>query len=273
MTPILIGPKGFVTCGVEQIYYESYGEGEPIVLCHGKGGNHAIWYQQIPNLAQSYRVITWDQRGFGRSTNVTMQSSPTVAVDDLFAIMDALDVERAHLVGQSMGGWAVLGAALQKPARVLSLTLANSIAGITTPEIALMYEHILAQRLVQQPVTHLSMEGHAVLAEQTVEENLTRAFLYEQIGKSHGPAPVTMSLLLKRTCFDSTEVAKLIVPTLFITGEFDIIFPPKMIQLAAACMQQAEVVEIPCADHSPYFETPQVWNTTLRNFLSRVSEA
>lgn len=271
MTSIQIGPKGFVDCDGEQIYYECYGDGVPIVLCHGKGGNHAIWYQQVPHLARDFRVVTWDQRGFGRSTNHTEQSSPQVAVSDLIAVMDTLGIEQAHLVGQSMGGWAVLGAALKHPEKVLSLILANSVAGITTPEIAQMYQKLALRRLNKTPTMYLSMDGHAVIESQTVEQNLTRAFLYDQIGKSHGDAPVNMSLLLIRTIFEPATLASLSVPTLFITGERDSTFPPDMIRLAAACVPNAKVVEIPEADHSPYFETPAAWNATVRAFLKGIS--
>ena len=58
------GTQGFFTSENESIYDENYGTRETVILCHGLGGNHTIWYQQVPVLTQRYRVITWDQRGF-----------------------------------------------------------------------------------------------------------------------------------------------------------------------------------------------------------------
>jgi len=104
--------SGFMEYEGEQIYYEVTGTGPPVILSHGLGGNHAIWYQQVPALSQDYQVITWDQRGFGRSTNTGGNASPLTAVRDLKALMDHLKIEKAHLIGQSMGGWAVMGFAL-----------------------------------------------------------------------------------------------------------------------------------------------------------------
>ena len=75
-----------------------------MVLSRGSGGNHAVWYQQVPS--QKYRVVTWDQRGFGRSTDVNKHAGPGPAVEDLKTLLDHLGITRAHLVGQSMGGWA-----------------------------------------------------------------------------------------------------------------------------------------------------------------------
>lgn len=126
--------SGMVKVDGEQIYFESVGTGETVVLSHGNGGTHAVWFQQVVVLGQKYGVVTWDQRGYGRSTNVNKQAGPERAVEDLRALLDHLGISSAHLVGQSMGGWAVMGFALKYPARVRSIVLADTIAGVFTPE-------------------------------------------------------------------------------------------------------------------------------------------
>ncbi|MGH9028936.1 MAG: alpha/beta fold hydrolase, partial [Acidimicrobiales bacterium] len=62
--------------GGERIYFESLGEGDPVVLSHGLGGNHGCWWRVAPALAESHRVVTWDQRGFGNSTRRTGRYGP-----------------------------------------------------------------------------------------------------------------------------------------------------------------------------------------------------
>src|SRR5689334_13474729 len=109
---------GFVSSDGEEIYYESTGEGETILFCHGLGGNHANWFQQVPFFAGSYRCITWDQRGFGCSTNRGGEVSPARAVRDLKRLVDEPGLAPFHLIGQSMGGWAAVGFALAYPERV-----------------------------------------------------------------------------------------------------------------------------------------------------------
>src|SRR3954468_114284 len=117
---------GFVDHDGERIYYEVVGEGGvPLVLSHGAGGNHAVWYQQVAPFAVDRTVVTWDHRGYGRSTDRADRSGPEVAVGDLLAVLDALGIERADLVGQSMGGWTVVGAALARPGLARSLVLAD----------------------------------------------------------------------------------------------------------------------------------------------------
>ena len=99
----------------EEIYWELIRDAEEgqsdnrpvVVLSHGAGGSHAVWYQQVPQIGERYRVVTWDSRGFGNSTNNTGQLAPQSAANDLAAILDELEISEAHLVGQSMGGWHV----------------------------------------------------------------------------------------------------------------------------------------------------------------------
>ena len=87
--------SGFLPRGADRLYYETAGEGEVVVLCHGYGGNHAVWFQQLPSLAERYRVVTWDQRGFGRSSDRTGSAGPDAAAADLAALLDHLGVPRA----------------------------------------------------------------------------------------------------------------------------------------------------------------------------------
>ncbi|MFK7805671.1 MAG: alpha/beta fold hydrolase [Anaerolineae bacterium] len=267
MKPILIGAQGFFEKEGESIYFESYGEGETIVLCHGKGGNHAIWFQQVPILAQHYHVVTWDQRGFGRSSNRANMAGPQAAAEDLQALLDHLKVDQAHLVGQSMGGWAVLESTLRWPERTQTLILADTLAGLSTPEIAAEYEMSRAKRYAKPAATHLSMDGHAIITADSAEQNMIRAFLYNQIGRSNGLPPADAGQLIQRKTYDPEQIQAMKTPTLFIVGEKDSIFPPAMIRQAAALVPNSQVVEIREADHSPYFETPEQWNETVINFI------
>ena len=99
----------------ESLYVEVLGEGGvPLVLSHGLGGNHAVWTHQATHFARDRTVVLWDHRGFGRSTDHADRTGPSVAAADLLVILDHLGIERADLVGQSMGGWTSLGAALAR---------------------------------------------------------------------------------------------------------------------------------------------------------------
>lgn len=258
------GPQGFFTSENESLYFESYGEGASVVLCHGLGGNHAIWYQQVPVLARHYRVVTWDQRGFARSSNHTGNAGPMAAVRDVKALLDHLEIESAHLIGQSMGGWAVMGFALGHPERTRSLVLADTIAGIYTMGIADAFDAAIKAR--PSPQT-LPFGRHPAIGSQLTQHNLAQAFLYSQIGSIAEPPPADMLSLLRNTAYPLESVAKLETAALFVVGSNDPYFSPAAIREAAAHLPTARVVEIPDTGHSPYFEVPALWNEAVLEFL------
>lgn len=258
------GPQGFFESENESLYFESYGEGAPVILCHGLGGNHAIWYQQVPVLARHYHVVTWDQRGFARSSNHSINAGPMTAAKDLKALLDHLEIESAHLIGQSMGGWAVLGFAIDQPERTQSLVLADTIAGIYTPGITSAFDAALKARPSPQD---LPFGRHPAIGIQLTQSKLHQAFLYSQIGSIAEPPPADMATLLRNTAYPLESVGRLEIPTLFIVGSNDPYFSPATIAEAAAQIRNAHVVEIPDAGHSPYFETPLLWNEAVLKFL------
>jgi reactive intermediate/imine deaminase len=152
----------------ERLYYEVTGEGEPIIFSHGLGGNHAVWYQQVADLAFDFQVVTWDQRGFGQSTNVNDEAGPDAFARDLGVLMDHLGIESAHLVGQSMGGWTVMAFALDQPERTRSLTFADTIAGIYTPRIEAAFDAYIRSMLAGGEPAHLG--NHPALGAQLARE-------------------------------------------------------------------------------------------------------
>src|SRR5882762_9342598 len=86
-----------------RVYYETHGSGPAIMLIHGSGGNHAAWWQQVPSLSRFFTVILIDLRGFGLSDPIEGGSDTLDFVDDILAVLDAAQVERSVLLGQSIG--------------------------------------------------------------------------------------------------------------------------------------------------------------------------
>jgi 3-oxoadipate enol-lactonase len=248
----------------DEIYFETVGEpGAPVVvLGHGAGGNHAIWYQQVPVFAPDYFVVTWDQRGFGLSTNRHGNANPRTATADLLAILDQLGVERAHIVGQSLGGWAALGFAVGHADRVRSLVLADTIAGVAIPDW--WKAAVQAQR--DGPF------NHPALSDRFCRDNPARAHLYLQIGglkRDANPDQLAVLRGLRDVTFGDGELSGYDVPTMFIVGTEDEIFSPATIADAAARVPGARVEAIAGAGHSPYFEQPEAWNALVLDFWTR----
>jgi pimeloyl-ACP methyl ester carboxylesterase len=116
-----------------KIHYVEAGTGPVVVLLHGLGGSTASWAFNVSALAQKYRVIVPDQIGFGRSDKPTINYRVATYVDFLDKFLDELKVERASLVGNSMGGWIAAAYAVAHPARVDKLVLADA-AGFAPPK-------------------------------------------------------------------------------------------------------------------------------------------
>ena len=125
---------GRLEIGKFSLYYERVGAGAPIVFLHGLGGNHLSWWQQVPYFMRSFECVTVDQRGFGLSPDPDGLFNRAHA-SDLGALLDHLKIDKAVLIGQSMGGWTIVGYALDHPERVAAMVMADTPGGIFTPEM------------------------------------------------------------------------------------------------------------------------------------------
>ncbi|EQD51796.1 alpha/beta hydrolase fold protein [mine drainage metagenome] len=159
----------------------------PLVLSHGAGGNHAVWYQQVAPFARGRAVVIWDHRGYGRSSDRAGRSGPAVATGDLLAILDHLGVERADLVGQSMGGWTTVGAALARPGLARSLVLSDTLGGFSSGAI----DAALAQprRVPSAPADLLG--SHPALDPAFSTREPERAHLYQALGRMGSADPAS----------------------------------------------------------------------------------
>lgn len=116
--------SGYVQVGGGKLYYEIAGEGETVVLAHAGFVDSGMWDGQWQALAEQYRVIRFDIRGYGKSDVAT---GPVCRREDLYQVLTALDVERAHLVGCSLGGEHVIDFALEHPEMVASLVIVSAV--------------------------------------------------------------------------------------------------------------------------------------------------
>ena len=247
------------------LYYEVHGPAlgtaPVIVFAHGAGGNHLSWWQQVPHFRDRYTCVTFDHRGFAFSRDTARPEGWQGLADDLRGLLDALEIEQANLVAQSMGGWSCLGAAWRWPERVLKLVMADTHGGLVAPGIAWP----LAERATVP-------EGvHPACGERMAREQPAAHFLYEQVaGLTVPPRPLRdVSATMNAAPVPSHEdAAKMTLPILFIAGEEDIVIPPPVVAGAAACFPNARLERVPAAGHSVYFERPARVNELVAAFLA-----
>ena len=265
----LSGAAGFLAHDGEHLYYEVVGEGHvPLVLCHGAGGNHAVWFQQVSAFAADRRVVTWDHRGYGRSTDRADRSGPEVAVGDLLAICGA-PRHRACRPRRAVDGRMVgRRRRAARPGLARSLVLADTPAGFTLTR--------LGRRPGERRVDLTAGDGlgeHPALDPSFTRRAPHLAHLYQSLGRMGSADPAVILPRLGTVTHDAAEAAALTMPVLCIVGERDPLVPPAAVAELAGLLPDARVVEIAGCGHSPYFEDPEAWNAAVRTFVDQLDAA
>jgi 3-oxoadipate enol-lactonase len=246
--------------GSFKLFYEVHGEGPTVVFAHGSGGTHMSWWQQVPVLSKQYRCVTIDHRGFGYSKDGDAGPGRRNFVADLESLLDRLKVDKVSLVGQSMGGLTVLGFASKYPERVSSLIMSDTTGGYTNPEI--------------DQLRAANKNPRSAFAPGYAQREPAMAFLYREISAlTMDEAPAAAATTPAAPSTDIKPLLAKKVPTLFIVGEQDQLIPPTAIEAMHKQMPGSELVKVPGAGHSVYFEKPAEYNRLVSEFLSRHAHA
>jgi pimeloyl-ACP methyl ester carboxylesterase len=214
-----------------------------------------------------YSCVTFSHPGFGRSGWIGDVSDRISYSDVLLELMDHLEIERVVLVAQSMGGWTCLPLAVRLPERVAALFMASTPGNLRTPEIDQARE-ANRERLdeLRQAWEERSVGSfNPALGERCFIEQPTMHYLYSAIQGLNQPRE-------SRSGMDITpeEMSGYRTPTVYITGKEDVVLPSPMIAAAAAVTPGADLELVPETGHSIYFERPDVFNSLLSDFLSKV---
>ena len=250
--------------GEAQIYFEEKGQGPAIVFAHGAGGNAGIWFNQVAAFSADYQCIAFDHRCFARSP-CSVDLRVHDFRDDLLAILDELGVEKAHLVGQSMGGFTCLRTALDAPERVLSLTLSCTTGGIHNPEPSEAARNLTsssgrATSGVLATMAKASASNAALMQLYEAMNSFNTGFGWEKLRTLLAPEDVVQREVL----------AGVQCRTLFISGEEDPLFPPDQLTNMVPHFGDASINIVKDAGHSPYFEQPEVFNRLLRAHIESI---
>lgn len=247
--------SGVLKAAGAEIYWQAHGEGPAVVLAHGIGGNHAIWYRQIDALARSNRVIIFDHRGFGLSRDLDGRGRDAF-VDDLTALLDHLGEAKVALVGQSMGAGTCVGFAHRAPDRVAALAVCDSLHGIEeTSDVKAVMDAARAKTATLGQIERVLGAG----APREI------AALYRQIASFNAADRHSLT-----GSFDARPGADLGgkgFPILFLCGVDDIVFPIEAVRLAQADVAGSFLVEVNDAGHSAFLEAPVQFNDTILSLL------
>jgi pimeloyl-ACP methyl ester carboxylesterase len=250
--------------GVRLSYVDTGGRGVPVVFSHAATGSSRVWEYQLPAFtAAGYRVITYDRRGYGRSTPDPGGPQPGTGADDLLGLIDHLGLDRFHLVGTAAGGIVALDFAVSFPHRLRSLVVANSIGGVQDEEYLEMGRRLRPPQFNALPpdVRELGPSYRAA------NPGGTARWLELERQSRPGGTPPSVQVFRNRLTFSLLET--IAVPTLLMTGDADLYSPPAVLRLFAARIKPSESVIVPEAGHSIYWEQPDLFNQRVLEFLRR----
>jgi pimeloyl-ACP methyl ester carboxylesterase len=244
--------SGFIEREGARIGYAAYGAGVPVILLHGGLGHSGNWGYQVPALVgNGYRVVVIDSRGHGRSTRDERPFSYELMADDVTAVMDALRMEHAALVGWSDGACTALVLAAKAPARVAGVFF---FACNMDPSGTKPFE--------ETPVLKRCFSRHGKdYAELSATPGRFRE-LVDDVG------------LMQRTQPDYTaeELAAIGVPVAIVQSEHDEFTKREHAEYLARTIPGAELIVLKDVSHFAPLQRPEVFNRAVLGFLGKLSE-
>lgn len=228
-----------------KLYYETYGQGEPLLLLHGNGESISSFRQQIGALAKEYQVIAVDTRDQGKSATTKSRLSYDLFADDMHALLEHLHVPAAHIVGWSDGGNTGLSMALRYPGQVRSLvTMGANLYADTTAVDAKLLKQIRQNKRILTVLGPLKKQWHQGYR--------------------------LSALLLNYPNMKPAELHAITAPVLVLAGEKDVIKDAHT-RLIAENIPRSQLVILPSLTHYAPQENGPLFNETVLRFLHQYS--
>jgi pimeloyl-ACP methyl ester carboxylesterase len=264
IAPRLAGADRLTLPG-SHLYYEVHGEGRPLVLIHGGNLDAGMWDADVPVFAKAFRVISYDVRPYGRSGPAT----PDYAWhEDLRALLDHLKIERADLVGLSLGARLAINFALAYPSRVDRLVLAGpGVDGwpfAPDPHLPGLIDAIKARDAkkatalwLAHPYMATAMRDPGVATRLRELAARNEHIWLQQIGPAVVPKPLAL-----------TRVAEIRAPTLILVGTLDVADIVQIADRLERDIRGARKVVLPEIGHLVNLEAPDRFRALVTDFLS-----
>jgi pimeloyl-ACP methyl ester carboxylesterase len=256
------------------------GEGPPVLFVHGLSGSWPNWLEQLPVFARTHRVIAPDLPGFGRSPMPTGEISISAYARTLDALLDALGVDAATVVGNSMGGFVAAELAINFPQRVERLVLVSA-AGLSTYGDPRGLRELRRIRRMQRPIAAIVGWGAAnadILASRpllrtvalgliTRHPNRLPAPLAAELVRGAGKPGFVQALQANLEYDFRNRLPEIACPTLIVWGANDRVVTVRDADAFAELIPNARSVVLPDTGHLPQVERPAEFNALLAEFL------
>jgi 3-oxoadipate enol-lactonase len=269
-----------VRVGQISIHYEVQGEGEPLLLITSMGSDVNAWRLQTPVFSEKYRVITFDNRGAGQSDAPDMPYTIAVMADDAVGLMDVLGIEKAHVLGKSMGGYIAQEVAMRHPGRTRSLILVSTSAGPHVAETPVLRAWAEAAMKGLSKRRFFQVMLPFIFSDYTFEDPEMVDMAIEMIGgraiPRQGDAESPQSRALRRqfiACVEHFARGRLnavTAPTLVVAGRDEFFIPLELCRELAASIRNARLAILESGGHALNEDIPKEFNRTVLSFLAEV---
>ena len=263
---------GYAGAGDVELYYETAGEGQSLVLLHAFVADNRLWDAQFSAFAQHYHVVRFDMRGFNNSS---MSPEPFSYRRDLYELLNFLDIRQAHLLGSSMGGRVAMDFALEHPEMVRSLVLVapeiggNEPTGEPPSELLAFFQAMqqgeidqaadLAVQIWLDGPNRTAGEVPAQIRSRMREMNVANMQNWAAVGREQPLEPPNIARL-----------DELVAPTLIIVGDQDYELNRTAADLLAGKIAGAQKAIIAGTAHLPNLEKPAEFNKIVLDFLEGI---
>lgn len=242
-------------------YWDTGGQGTPVVLLHPASGSGLIWGYQQPVLVKAgYRVIAYSRRSYYNSDAIA-KDRPGIGSADLQGLIELLALTKFHLLGSAAGGTVAVDYALSHPDRLLSLTLADNAAGVRDGEIAKAAVDIRTKGFDDMPVEFREL-GPSYRAANPEGARIWTELAHKAVTGGEFRQKVANEIT-------NAKIEAMKVPTLLITGDADLVTPPSILRMVAQHIAGSEILIAPEAGHSTYWEQPDIFNRALLGFFAK----
>lgn len=264
-----------------QLYYEETGQGDPILFLHEFGGHYLSWEPQVRYFSRRYRCIAYAARGWPPSNvpNDVAAYSQARAADDAAAVMEALGINKAHLVGLSMGATAGVEFGIRHPGKALSLTIAAGGGGGSSDPA----EKAKFKQNCEAFAQRIEREGMPAMAELYCESSARVTYKYKDPrgwaefkqqfadGSAMGHAMTMRGIQGARQPFfeRTAELQKIQEPMLVVIGDEDESTHGLAVHLKQH-VPSCGVLELPKTGHTINLEEPAAFNSAVQDFLHAV---
>lgn len=253
-----------------KIYYEIYGRGDPLVLIMGLRRNAEWWYRQIPALSRHFTVLAFDNRGAGRSEKPREAYSILLFAEDTAALMEGVGIERAHVLGISMGGYIAQELAINYRDKVRSLILGcTSAGGVRAVSMSpdRLVKFTANEGLTPEQILRKDMDIY--FSDRFVRENPKRIEEFVETSLRHyQPAFAFFQQFDACLKHDTSDrVGRIMAPTLIMTGDDDPLVPPQNSHILKELIPSAELALFSACRHCFFMEAADEFNRRTISFF------